>query len=537
MVNLESGLVNSQGCLEYDVGVCLSPADVNSDPDVELTSQGFGAVLGWFVPLPENHPAGLAQDGNDNLYVTDLFPGTVYLIDILGTPITSFSYMPNTGSATGITTDGAYLYLTDSDGDDVDIYTPAGTYVSSFSVAAQTSFPEDITYNPFTRNLYVLDSDLIMGDNVFEYVPTTGTLVNTFPLSSISTDGITFDPIRCTYWVYDSNSDTVTHYDPAFSALETFPGSVTAGFSSGEGMAVIDDILYVAAFGSNRIISFDLTGANSSFADTCSPPTAAIDLTVQKSNDINNMGEVGIPFKWTINLANTGTTNATFDIGGVLLQDVLPNGPIYDLPTTGNFSGMIGSGFIECIIGSNILMCTAANGPVTVGSNGSFDVVFNVTPMGPGTLDNPAQGGICQVDPGYTQAETDEDNNYCADSVFIEEKPTAIDLVSFEVEANESQAIITWETATEIDNAGFNIYQATSSDGPWVKVNNTLIAAEGDPVSGAYYSFIDTPGRGTFYYRLEDIDYFGIITLHQPVLVDMGAALRIPWYRPSLPGF
>lgn len=525
-------MVNSQGCLEYDVGVCLSPSDINSEPNTGLSSQSFGAVLGSFVPLPGNHPAGLAHDGNGSLYITDLFPGTVYLTDIGGTPIEIFVYGAEdyTGFAQGITTDGSYLYLADSGGDDVDIYTLEGVYTSSFSVAAQTTFPEDITYNPFTGNLYVVDGDDIDGDNVFEYALPTGALVNTFPLPSISTDGITFDPTRCTYWVYDSNSNTITHYDPVFNILEQFPG-----IENGEGLTVIDDVLYIAAFVSGAIVSFDLTGANNSFADTCNVST--IDLTAQKSNDINGIGAVGIPFSWTINVTNIGLTNATFDVGEVLLQDVLPNGPNYDPPISGNFSGIIGSNFIDCGIESNILTCTLSDGPVTISSNGGFDVVFNVTPLGPGILDNPAQGGICQVDPNNLIAETDEDNNNCTDSIIIEEEPTAIDLASFEVEASDGQAIIIWETATEIDNAGFNIYRATSPDGPWIQVNSALIAAQGDPISGAYYTFIDTPGRGTFYYRLQDIDFFGISTLHQPVFVEMGAVLRIPWYRPSLPEF
>lgn len=116
-------------------------------------------------------------------------------------------------------------------------------------------------------------------------------------------------------------------------------------------------------------------------------------------------------------------------------------------------------------------------------------------------------------------------------------EPTAITLASFEVEVNDGQAMVIWETATEIDNAGFNIYRASSSDGPWTQVNSALIAAEGDPVSGAQYTFADRPGRGTFYYRLADIDFFGLSTVHEPTLVEMGAAIRIPWFRPSLPPF
>jgi hypothetical protein len=117
------------------------------------------------------------------------------------------------------------------------------------------------------------------------------------------------------------------------------------------------------------------------------------------------------------------------------------------------------------------------------------------------------------------------------------EEPTAITLASFNIEANDGRAMILWETGTEIDNAGFNIYRAASEDGPWVKVNPSLIAAEGDPISGASYTFVDKPGRGTFYYRLEDVDYFGLSTLHTPVLAELGAVIRVPWFRPSMPEF
>ena len=117
------------------------------------------------------------------------------------------------------------------------------------------------------------------------------------------------------------------------------------------------------------------------------------------------------------------------------------------------------------------------------------------------------------------------------------EEPTAIDLASFTIQANDGRAMVMWETGTEIDNAGFNLYRAASEAGPWVKVNQSLIAAEGDPVSGASYSFVDRPGRGAFYYRLEDIDLSGVTTLHTPVMAQLGPMVRTPWFKPTLPEF
>jgi hypothetical protein len=117
-----------------------------------------------------------------------------------------------------------------------------------------------------------------------------------------------------------------------------------------------------------------------------------------------------------------------------------------------------------------------------------------------------------------------------------EEEPTAVTLASFTAEAGVGSVALAWETGTEIDNAGFNLYRATSPDGPWTKVNGALIAAEGDPVAGASYSFLDEGlAPGTYTYKLEDVDLNGVATLHGPVSATVMPLLRRPPYRPTLP--
>lgn len=76
-----------------------------------------------------------------------------------------------------------------------------------------------------------------------------------------------------------------------------------------------------------------------------------------------------------------------------------------------------------------------------------------------------------------------------------------------------------WNAESEIDNAGFNLYRAESEDGEYVKINDSLIPAEGSPTQGASYQFIDenVQNRKTYYYKLEDIDLKGISTMHGPV--------------------
>ncbi|MFQ5577207.1 MAG: lamin tail domain-containing protein [Anaerolineae bacterium] len=112
---------------------------------------------------------------------------------------------------------------------------------------------------------------------------------------------------------------------------------------------------------------------------------------------------------------------------------------------------------------------------------------------------------------------------------------TAITLASFSAAVEGEDVTLAWQTGTEIDNAGFNLYRAASANGPWTKINSALIAAQGDPVAGAGYTFADRPGSGLFYYTLEDVDFNGQATRHGPLRAAVGPALRRPLHRPSLP--
>ena len=98
--------------------------------------------------------------------------------------------------------------------------------------------------------------------------------------------------------------------------------------------------------------------------------------------------------------------------------------------------------------------------------------------------------------------------------------PTAITLIFFSASASNSGIVtLNWETATEVNNAGFNIYRSKNKNDNYTKVNSTLVPTEGNSTIGTTYSFEDTPGNGTFYYKLEDIDNKGVITMHGQVMV------------------
>ena len=113
-------------------------------------------------------------------------------------------------------------------------------------------------------------------------------------------------------------------------------------------------------------------------------------------------------------------------------------------------------------------------------------------------------------------------NSYGVDGPSI--TPTAIDLSFFSaqvVDSDPSSVEVAWETAAEIDNAGFNLHRATSPDGPYIQINGALITATGNPAADERYTFIDTPGTGTFFYKLEDVDIHGTSSWHGPVSVEI----------------
>ncbi len=96
---------------------------------------------------------------------------------------------------------------------------------------------------------------------------------------------------------------------------------------------------------------------------------------------------------------------------------------------------------------------------------------------------------------------------------------TLITLSSLDAAAGNGAVTISWETASEIDNAGFNVYRAEAGSDNYEKINNSLIAAEGCATEGASYQIVDqdVQNRKTYSYILEDVDLSGIATPHGPV--------------------
>lgn len=95
------------------------------------------------------------------------------------------------------------------------------------------------------------------------------------------------------------------------------------------------------------------------------------------------------------------------------------------------------------------------------------------------------------------------------------DNPLPVELTSFTAFTNDNNVNLNWETATEVNNYGFEILRS-SNNNDWTKIG--FVNGNGNSNSPKYYSFIDYPtGAVTFQYKLKQIDFDGAFE-YSPVI-------------------
>ena len=91
---------------------------------------------------------------------------------------------------------------------------------------------------------------------------------------------------------------------------------------------------------------------------------------------------------------------------------------------------------------------------------------------------------------------------------------------------------LSWETASEVGTAGFNVSRADSPDGPFAQINATLIPAQGSEITGATYHFVDehTAPLHRYVYRIEEVEWNGTITPY-PETITVRAGFPRSWTK------
>ncbi len=215
----------------------------------------------------------------------------------------------------------------------------------------------------------------------------------------------------------------------------------------------------------------------------------------------------------------TGSSAALFPIGTT--ADYLPV-TITNTGTSDDFTAKVSSGAPSCVplITSinavwDLVEGTAGGSVATVRmeySNtglrgGTYDplVAKAVHCNGSTVVDKSATGGEAGTGPFYTQV-----TGVTTFSPFgISSDPSVlpVELTNFQAKSNQKSALLTWTTASEKDNALFNIEQSTNGTN-FQTVGQ--VKGHGTTSASSSYNFEHmTPSVGINYYRLQQVDFNG----------------------------
>ncbi len=120
--------------------------------------------------------------------------------------------------------------------------------------------------------------------------------------------------------------------------------------------------------------------------------------------------------------------------------------------------------------------------------------------------------------PDFAYYGSDSSGSHQGDATFSN-TPTAVELMSFAANGVDGAVELRWETTSELNNLGFHVFRATTSEGAYERVTPRAIPGLGSSPVGASYSYRDAglTNGVTYYYKLEDIETTGKTDMHGPV--------------------
>jgi len=99
-----------------------------------------------------------------------------------------------------------------------------------------------------------------------------------------------------------------------------------------------------------------------------------------------------------------------------------------------------------------------------------------------------------------------------------------VELVSFSSTISDNKVNLTWKTATEVNNSGFEIERMMNGIG-WTKIG--FVKGQGSTTESHLYSFVDVPNKyGKISYRLKQLDFDGRSEYSNSIEVDLNIPLE-----------
>jgi hypothetical protein len=162
--------------------------------------------------------------------------------------------------------------------------------------------------------------------------------------------------------------------------------------------------------------------------------------------------------------------------------------------------------------GGTLIVLTSPTTSYDLDNDGVSDIEDNcLNVFNPDQADSDSDGIGDECDVDYLKAALQS----CRSQLAACCPQTAITLSSLQANSFDKKVILKWQTETETNNAGFNIWRAEG----FKKINESIIPALGSPTVGSEYDFVDewVLNGNRYFYLLEDIDNNGLSTFHGPV--------------------
>jgi MYXO-CTERM domain-containing protein len=201
--------------------------------------------------------------------------------------------------------------------------------------------------------------------------------------------------------------------------------------------------------------------------------------------------------------------------------------------TNSNFDCVNGNLGTVTVVNPNLVETESNCGSFTLTSDPQLGPLQN---NGGPTWTHALLTGSPAIDAGATNLTTDQRNYVrpagAADDIGAYEYGAilAVTLASFDAQAQAGHVLVTWQTVSEMDNAGFNLYRTGTADPPTAADLLAYVPSQGPGSTQGYaYSYPDyavTAGQ-TYWYWLEDVDFSGGATLHGPVSVVFSAPTAV----------
>jgi len=330
---------------------------------------------------------------------------------------------------------------------------------------------------------------------------------STFMLIDVDGDGVSFETYRDTHdGVYDY--DDIVH-----------TGVLAYADFSEETFAFQDGVSPVYSYAGTRDTEIKSDAPDTNFGSSA---------TLEADGD----PEYATIIQWDIDSIPTGSTvtyasitlNVINNSGGQgyelyeIKRDWVEDEATWNVYSSGNMWQTVGADGLDD-------RGTTALGKAGASDEGPF--VFNLNADGialvQSWIDDPSSNhGLIVLDYGNTDG-LDFDSR---EAVTAESRPkltveteTHVALLSLGATPQATDIKVSWETASEVDNAGFNVWRSEAQNGTYTKINTSMIPAAGGPGSGAVYEYVDegVSAGVTYHYKLEAEDLLGVGRFFGPV--------------------